>query len=191
MQGLAAITLAAVLLRDRGFLTQAASDHHLRDLGKLLFAFSTFWAYIWTCQYLLIWYGNIPEEVTHYVRRTSAPWLPFFLANFAVNWIIPFAVLLGAPVKRNPRALKIVCVLLLAGHWLDLYMLIMPSAWSAPRFGILEAAIFAGCAALAYLFFIWSLGAAPITPVSDPVLAAEALATHRESVPSPATGVEP
>src|SRR2546429_6969556 len=43
------------------------------DLGKMLFAFSTFWAYIWTCQYLLIWYGNIPEEVTHYVKRTNGP----------------------------------------------------------------------------------------------------------------------
>ncbi len=191
VEGLAAITLAAVLLRGRGFLTEAVTGHHLHDLGKLLFAFSTFWAYIWTCQYLLIWYGNIPEEVTHYVRRTNGPWLPFFVANFAVNWMVPFAVLLGAPVKRNPRALKIVCVLLLLGHWLDLYILIMPSAWSAPRIGIPEVTIALGCAALAYLFFIWSLGAAPLTPVSDPILAAEALAAHRESIPQPAPGVEP
>ena len=52
----------------------------------MLFAFSIFWAYIWVCQYLLIWYGNIPEEVTHYVTRTRGPWLPLFALNVVLNW---------------------------------------------------------------------------------------------------------
>jgi len=64
VQGIAAITLAAILLKERGSLAGSITEHQLHDLGKMLFAFSTFWAYIWTCQYLLIWYGNIPEETT-------------------------------------------------------------------------------------------------------------------------------
>jgi hypothetical protein len=177
--GIAAVTLAAVVLRERGFLSDAVSDHHLHDLGKMLFAFSTFWAYIWTCQYLLIWYGNIPEEVTHYVKRTNGPWLWLFALNLVVNWVIPFAVLLPARAKRNLTALKIVCVLLLCGHWLDLYLLIMPSVWSRPMFGIPEIAIAAAYSSLLYLFFIRGLASAPLVPLSDPVLAAEARATHR------------
>jgi hypothetical protein len=77
-QGLAAIALAAALLHRRGDFARAGGKlraDQLHDLGKMLFAFCTFWAYIWVCQYLLIWYGNIPEEVTYYLRRTSEAWL--------------------------------------------------------------------------------------------------------------------
>jgi hypothetical protein len=193
--GIAAVTLAAVVLRERGFLSHVVGDRHLRDLGKMLFAFSTFWAYIWTCQYLLIWYGNIPEEVTHYVKRTNGPWLWLFGLNFVVNWVIPFAVLLPARAKRNPMALKIVCVLLLCGHWLDLYILIMPSVgnglgnavgngvWSRPMIGFPEIAIAAGYSSLLYLLFIRGLEAAPLVPLSDPVLAAESRAPIHGALP--------
>ncbi len=97
VQGIAAVTLAVVLLKERGPMRDAVSDHQLHDLGKMLFAFSTFWAYIWTCQYLLIWYGNIPEEVTHYVSRTNGPWLYLFALNLIVNWVVPFLVLAFSP----------------------------------------------------------------------------------------------
>src|SRR6266481_2617925 len=76
VQGIAAVTLAVVLLRRRGLLSAVAGDEQLHDLGKMLFAFSIFWAYIWVSQYLLIWYGNLPEEVPYYVKRTRGPWLP-------------------------------------------------------------------------------------------------------------------
>ena len=94
VQGIAAVTLAVVLLKERGSLGQSVGEHQLHDLGKMLFAFSTFWAYIWVCQYLLIWYGNIPEEITHFARRTNGPWLYLFALNFILNWIVPFTVLL-------------------------------------------------------------------------------------------------
>ena len=60
-------------------LRAVVGEQQLHDLGKMLFAFSIFWAYIWICQYLLIWYGNIPEEVGHYVTRTNGGWLPLFV----------------------------------------------------------------------------------------------------------------
>jgi hypothetical protein len=171
VQGIAAVTLAAVILREKDYLRHAVKKDHLHDLGKMLFAFSTFWAYIWVCQYLLIWYGNIPEEVTYYAKRTSGWWLLLFLANFGVNWIIPFTVLLSARVKSDPVALKGVAVLLLCGHWLDLYLVVMPSVWPAPKFGVYEISIAAGYAVLFYALFRRNLGKAPLIPLHDPVLA--------------------
>jgi hypothetical protein len=173
VQGIAAVTLAVVILKDRGPLRDSVSDHQLHDLGKMLFAFSTFWAYIWVCQYLLIWYGNIPEEVTHYVTRTNGPWLPLFALNLLVNWVAPFLILLSVRAKCTTRILKTIAVLLLGGHWLDLYLLVAPSIWKAPKFGLLEMAITAGYLALIFLVFERSLSRAPMVPVHDPILAYE------------------
>ena len=144
VQGIAGITLAVVLLKEHGFMKDSVSDHQLHDLGKMLFAFSTFWAYIWVCQYLLIWYGNIPEEVSHYVTRTNGPWIYLFALNLLVNWVIPFLVLISVRAKCTGKVLKRIAVLLLCGHWLDLYLLVMPSVWKVPRIGFTEIAIARG-----------------------------------------------
>ena len=170
VQGIAAITLAVVLLKERGRLGESVGEHQLHDLGKMLFAFSTFWAYIWVCQYLLIWYGNIPEEITHFARRTNGPWLYLFALNFILNWIVPFTVLLSKTAKCRTRILKIVCCILLVGHWLDLYLLIMPSVSAAPRIGLLEIPIALAYMALLYLLFARSLARAPLLPLNDPIL---------------------
>jgi len=171
VSGLAALTLIAITLRALGPLDGVVTAAHLHDLGKLLLAFSTFWAYIWLSQYLLIWYGNLPEEVTYYARRTGAPWTGLFLLNPVANWVVPFLVLLPRAAKRSARVLAAVCVLLLAGHWLDLYLLIMPETWSGPMAGPLEAIIPLAYASVFVFLVARALAQAPLVPRHDPYLA--------------------
>ena len=170
VSGLAALTLIAIALRALGPLSGVIKPAHLHDLGKLLLAFSTFWAYIWLSQYLLIWYGNLPEEVTYYVRRTGGQWTGLFLLNLSANWVVPFVVLLPRAAKRNARVLAAVCVVLLVGHWLDLYLLIMPEIWSRPMAGPLEAIIPLGYAGLFVYLLSRALAQAPLVPLHDPYL---------------------
>jgi hypothetical protein len=170
VSGLAALTLAAVALRALGPLAHVVTPAHLHDLGKLLLAFCTFWAYIWVSQYLLIWYGNLPDEVTYYVRRTGAPWMRLFLLNVIVNWLVPFLVLLPRAAKRSGRVLAGVSAVLLVGHWLDLYLLIMPETWNHPMAGPLELIIPLGYAGLFVYLMSRALARAPLVPLHDPYL---------------------
>lgn len=174
VQGIATVALTTVLLARRGYFGPEVGEAQFHDLGKMLFAFSTFWAYIWVCQYLLIWYGNIPEEVTYYVQRTGAAWLPLFLANLVINWIVPFFLLLPVASKRSPRVLASVSVLLLVGHWLDLFIMVVPARSPAPEFGALEILLATGAAGLAALLFLRALSRAPLVPTNDPLRAAPA-----------------
>ena len=182
VHGLAAITLGVVLLRQRGYLAGLVSDDQLHDLGKLLFAFTTFWAYIWFSQYFLIWYGNIPDEAVYYLRRTSANWMALFLANVVVNWAVPFLVLLSRSAKRSPAVLKWVAIVLLAGRWLDLYVTVMPQVMAAPDLRTIDLLIAAGYAGLFFLVATRALASVPLVPLNDPGVRA-ALATLPEDLP--------
>jgi hypothetical protein len=133
---LAAITLLAIWRSPAG--SQSVTRDQLHDLGKLLFGFSSFWMYLWFSQYMLIWYTNIPEETFYYVRRTQGTWQPLFVLNFALNWAIPFFVLLPRAAKRSPSVLLKVSIILLAGRWLDLYLAFAPPLAETPAFGFSE-----------------------------------------------------
>jgi hypothetical protein len=179
VHGIAAITLTTVLLRKSGYLSSNINEARLHDLGKMLFAFTTFWGYLWVCQYLLIWYGNIPEEVTFYIKRTNPQWVTLFTLNFLINWVVPFTLLLSAKAKRHPQILQAASILVLCGRWLDLYVMIMPAEWAQPRLGFPELLIATGYAALSCLVVLWCLRRAPLVPVNDPILAFE-LAPRRD-----------
>lgn len=112
--------------RGNGPLAGLLGEAHLHDLGKLLFAFCTFWAYIWFSQYMLIWYANIPEEAVYYVRRLSGFGEPLFLLNLFLNWVVPALALLPRATKRHPQALRNVALCVLAGHALDVYLMVAP-----------------------------------------------------------------
>jgi hypothetical protein len=170
LSGLAGITLIVVLLREHGMLSGLVQESHLHDLGKLLFAFSTFWAYIWVSQYLLIWYSNIPEEVTFYVVRTQGGWAPLFFLVPVLNWGVPFLVLLSRGAKRNPRVLQGVAVIVLVGRWLDLYVLVAPPVLSRVGIGLPELLLTAGYAGLFFYLTRRALSRAPLLARNDPYL---------------------
>jgi hypothetical protein len=168
--GLAALAVAVVLLRRRGFFA-SLNEHHLHDLGKYVFAFSCFWAYLWFCQYLLIWYANIPDETTHFVLRMTPGWKILFFLNPIVNFVVPFALLLPAKRKRRERTLLVGASVVLAGRALDLYMLIMPPVLGAhASLGLAEPAAFVGLGALFLLAFDRAFASAASEPVRDPYL---------------------
>lgn len=168
--GLAVIILLVIRLRNHGPLRDFVNQEHLHDLGKLLFAFSTFWMYIWFSQYMLVWYANITEEAVYYVRRQQGLWTPLFLLNMLLNWAIPFLVLLPKSTKRNPGILAKVAVVVLAGRWLDLYLMIVPAVSEKPAFGIWEAALGLGALGVFMLAFTRAFSSSAPVPVRDPNL---------------------
>lgn len=173
--GWAVFILLVLWLRLLGPFREVITDKHLHDLGKLLFAMCVFWMYIWYCQYMLIWYVNNPEETPHYLRRTEGLWASLFYVNVALNGVVPFCVLLPRAMKQSPRVLANVCVLVLLGRWLDLFLLILPADQGLLD-GVVAALISIGAAALYFLTFCRSLSRAALLPCCDPYLA-ESLAT--------------
>jgi len=174
--GLAGIVVLVILLqklgpRGMGPLHGLVSAEHLHDLGKLLFGFCTFWMYIWFSQYMLIWYSNIPEETTYFVARQHGLWAPLFYLNVCLNWVVPFVVLLGRGAKRESSVLFKVAVLVLAGHYLDLYLMVIPPfAGPTPVFGLWEAAPLLLAGAIIPLVVLRTLAKEPVIPLRDPLL---------------------
>jgi NNP family nitrate/nitrite transporter-like MFS transporter len=170
LSGFASITLLTILLQRRGLLPQA-NEHHLHSLGKLVFGFSTFWAYIWLCQYLLIYYANLPEETIYYLRRLQTPgWKTLFFANILLNWLIPFALLLPRSAKKGGGWLVTACVVVLVGHWVDLYVMIFPSLEHDVLLGFVDVAMTMGFASLFIQSFIGGLRRSALVPQNDPYL---------------------
>ena len=124
--GLAAITLLAVLLKERGYLN-AVNENHFHDLGKFIFGFSVFWTYIWFSQFLLIYYANIPEETVYFWERLNSDhYSKFFFINLFLNFFFPFLLFMTRDAKRKFIMLKLVSVIVLIGHWSDFYLMITP-----------------------------------------------------------------
>ena len=116
--------LLLIYLKSKG-LYKEVTNEHMHDLGKFLFAFSIFWTYMWFSQFMLIWYANIGEETTYFLlRREEYPIL--FYANLAVNFLIPFFVLMRNDTKRKLGSLAFVSILVFIGHWLDFFLMIKP-----------------------------------------------------------------
>ena len=134
---LSAISIALIWLRASGRLGEnIVRNEHLYSLGALLFAFTCFWAYIAFSQFMLIWYGNIPEETVYFIHRTEHGWLGVTLALAALRFVLPFFLLLSRDAKMNPRRLVVASAVCLVGQLVDLYWLIMPQLFTGgPRIG--------------------------------------------------------
>ncbi|MFN7132977.1 MAG: hypothetical protein ACK4N5_12920 [Myxococcales bacterium] len=164
------LAVAVVLLRRAGHLRQV-NENHLHDVGKLLFGFSTLWAYMWFSQFMLIWYANLPEETGWYLARTHGGWEWPFYGAIVLGWALPFLLLLPRPAKRNPDHLFRVALLVLAARWLDLYVIVAPSNLETfAGFGLAELGAVVGLGASFLLVVERALNAAPLVAPNDPYL---------------------
>tara|TARA_R110000751_G_scaffold113854_3_gene213228 strand:+ start:225556 stop:226935 length:1380 start_codon:yes stop_codon:yes gene_type:complete len=123
-----AVTVMAMItiyLKSKGLLQQV-NDSHIHDLAKFMFGFSIFWTYLWFSQFMLIWYSNIPEEVTYFVTRIEDYNLPFF-GMIAMNFLFPLLLLMNSDYKRIPWFVIMAGVVILAGHYIDIFNMIMPA----------------------------------------------------------------
>jgi hypothetical protein len=169
LSGLAAVILLVLWLRRYSALRAVITEDHLHDLGTLLFSFSSFWMYTWFCQYLLIWYVNIPEETAYYQRRWQGNWAVLLILDVVLNWAIPFLVLLFRSAKRNALVLGAVAVVVLAGRWVDLFLMILPSQTNDVPFpGWIEAGLLLGTVGLFSLAVFGGLGKASLVPLHEP-----------------------
>jgi len=167
--GITVIAFVALYLKSKGYL-EVVNDSHIHDLAKYMFGFSIFWAYLWFSQFMLIWYANIPEEVTYFITRVEDYNLLFF-GMLVLNFVFPFLVLMNSDYKRLPWFVAMSGVIVLIGHYINVYVMIMPGTvgdrWG---FGIPEIGsvmLFLGL----FLFIVFTvLTKAPLVVKRNPFL---------------------
>ncbi len=169
VSGITVIAMVTIYLKSRGFLPDV-NDSHIHDLAKFMFGFSIFWTYLWFSQFMLIWYSNIPEEVTYFVTRIADYNLPFF-GMVAMNFLFPVLLLMNSDYKRINWFVILAGIVILAGHYMDIFNMIMPSTvgdqWyiGVPEIGAIL--FFLG------LFIFWvfrALTSAPLQPTRNPFI---------------------
>lgn len=164
--GLAGVTLVCVLIQ-RQLGPSVVTPSQLSDLGRLLLGFDlTYFAMIWS-QYIVIWYGNLPEETQFIILRVwKMPWAIFSWSILALSVFFPFLIFLSRQAKQVPKVMATVAVAIGCGMWLERYVLIVPSLWHSESvpLGWVEIGVtagFLGAFGLGYLFF---LGRFPVLP---------------------------
>jgi hypothetical protein len=163
------LVITTMYLKKLGYLPKV-NDSHIHDLGKWTFATSFLWSYLWFSQFMLIWYANIGEEVTYFVMRIENFKVLYF-AMFIINFAFPMLILMSRDAKRNFGILTFVGLIILAGHWLDVYIMVSAgSLGSNATIGFIEI----GMALMVLGGFIFvvlrNLTKAPLTPVNHPFL---------------------
>ncbi len=168
--GMALITIFVVYFKNRGQL-EFVTDEHLQDLGKFMFAFSIFWTYLWFDQFMLIWYGNIPEETIYFKIRSQGPYRGLFFLNLVLNFLCPLLIFMKKATKRNYTIVTFMCVLIIFGHWIDFYQMVMPGTVKFhPHLSWFEFGIPLGFVGI----IMWGVGRfaskAPMTAMNHPFL---------------------
>jgi hypothetical protein len=164
------IAFIVLLMHRRGYFPFLNSSH-LGDFSRYIFMLCIIWGYFWFAQFMLIWYGNIPEETAYYIPRIrGGGWDFFFYANIAINWFLPFVLLMPKAMGRNSTVLKIVIPFLIAGQFIDLYVQIFPGTVGTRVLGFQEIGTFIGYAGLFMLVTGFMLTRASLYPVNHPFL---------------------
>lgn len=169
VSGITVIALMTIYLKSKGLL-EFVNDSHLHDLAKFMFGISIFWTYLWFSQFMLIWYSNIPEEVVYFVARIEDYKLPFF-GMVAMNFVFPLLLLMNSDYKRIPWFVVMAGIVILCGHYLDVFNMIMPATVSerwfigAPEIGAI--CLFGGL----FLFLVfYALSKHPLLPKGNPFI---------------------
>ena len=163
------LVITTMYLKKLGYLPKV-NESHIHDLGKWTFATSFLWSYLWFSQFMLIWYANIGEEVTYYAMRIENFKFLYF-AMFIINFAFPMLILMSRDAKRNFGILTFVGLIILTGHWLDVFIMVSAGSLGAnAKIGLIEI----GMALMvlgAFVFVILrNLTKAPLTPVNHPFL---------------------
>lgn len=170
--GMAFTILAALFLAKREPFRSAIQDRHVHDWGKLLFAFTMLWAYFSVSQLIIIWSGDLPEEITFYKARVAGGWMAVSLLLALFQFAVPFVFLLSANLKRNLGKLSLVALLLLVMRWVDLFWLVAPT-FHPEGFTLhwLDLTLPIALFGLWLAAFVREVGTRPLLPVNDPNLA--------------------
>jgi len=172
VSAIAVLAIVVTLLRDHGAFGEVCTQEHLHDIGKLLFAFTVFWAYIAFSQFILIWYANIPEETIFFKHRFEGSWASGSVLLLFGHFVLPFVVLLSRHGKRNRAVLLGAAVWMLLMHYWDIYWNVMPNLDPAGiKPSIVDAATLCFMVGVIIQWFARRMAADNSYPVRDPRLA--------------------
>ena len=169
LHGSSVITLIVIILYRMGkidFLNRS----HLHDFTRYIFMTSIVWGYFNFAEFMIIWYGNIPEETVWFVERWNGVYKVLFFANIILNWAIPFFVLMPRKTSRSKMFIFPVIVILIIGQYAELYYIIWPNVVGAAKFGLLEIGTFLGFAGIFALVVSTWLAKASLVPKNHPYL---------------------
>jgi hypothetical protein len=169
LHGVSILTLIIFILYKRGYFP-FLNKFHLHDFARYIFMLSIVWGYFWFAQFMIIWYGNIPEETIYYSVRWQEGWKVLFFMEIGLNWAIPFMILLPIKTSRNMTVITTVIVFLIIGQYIDLFVQVIPGTTGLLKFGWIEAGMFLGYAGLFALVVANSLSRAKIVPPNHPYL---------------------
>jgi hypothetical protein len=162
------VLLLVIYLKSLGYLKEV-NDSHIHDLGKWMFAISMLWAYLWFSQFMLIWYSDIPEEVTYYIERFNDYKL-LYLGTFLVNFLLPFFVLMSRDSKKNVVFLVPVALIIFIAHWIDVLVMVLPGTMhNHGSLGAIEIGMFLTFLGLFIMITLRALTKAPLMPKNHPM----------------------
>ncbi len=177
---LALTAVVTVTLKRRGLLEGIVSEEHLHDLGKFMFAFTTFWAYIGFSQFMLIWYANLPEETGYFLNRFEGQWLWVSIFLLVGKFLVPFLVLLPRENKRNQNILFNIGIYMLGAQWIDILWVVQPEFYKdGPRCFWIEAGTLLGFVGLFGFIVTRFLSKNNVVAIKDPRLE-EAVFHHHQ-----------
>lgn len=169
LSGMIMIMMITLYLKSKGAL-EYVNENHIHDVGKWMFAISFLWSYLWFSQFMLIWYSNIPEEVTYFIARFN-DYRYIFMGMFAINFVLPMVFFMSRDTKRSAPYLIVIGLIIFIGHWFDVFCMVMPGTVFAEwEYGMLEIGMFMAFLGGFLLLVFKGLASAPLVQKNHPYL---------------------